>query len=447
MINKNNYESWFLDYHEGTLPAEKVAELFLFLEQNPILKEEFDAFENIKLTDDLTDVFPAKDFLKKTVVDESNVQQFLIAELEGDLNADELKALHDFIAIHKQFETDKLLYAKTKLAHEAEVFPDKELLKKISIEETNTQQLLIAELEGDLTTAEQKQLDKIVAAQPELQRDRTLYSKTKVTADTGIKYPNKGELKKTVSLFANRSLIYTISIAASILLFLGIYFYSNQEINPKGDGAIAVIDDKDSGVKNNTTNSQNSSDTASQKEEQVVPSEAVKAPSSKWFAQQNNQDIRNQLHPNNKKQKEQINIEQKAPEQNVAQQTPQQKQDELNTNVPEENIVAHNNNPSQIKEVGNEAKTTLIIQQPAAASPPTLANAVTTLASEKFAQLTDNEFFDSKNKNKKLKALTWAVNKIGGKKVKMETEYDASDKVAAVNVTGSGFSIEHTSGF
>lgn len=451
MINKNNYESWFLDYYEGALPAERVAELFLFLEQHPHLKEEFDAFENIKLTDDLTDVFPAKDFLKKTLVDESNVQQFLIAELEGDLNADELKALHDFIATHKQFETDKMLYAKTKLADDPMLFPNKEELKKTPLVAANIEQLLIAELEGDLTAVEQKRLNEIVAAQPELQRDRKLYLKTKVTADASIKYPNKGELKKTVSLFGNRSLIYTISIAASILLFLGIYFYANQEINPKGDGSIAVVD-KDGSVKDSSpvpgrgVRGEAKNDTVSQKVGQVVPAEVIEAPSAKSFAEEKSStkhtDKRSPL-PGRK-----AGGEAKTPEQNMAQQNPQQKKEELNTNVPEENIVALNNNPSQVKEVDNESKTTLIIQQSAADNPPTLANAVTSLASEKFAQLTDNEFFnDAKSPNKKLKALTWAVNKIGGKKVKMQTEYDAGDKVAAVNVTGKGFSIEHTSGF
>jgi tellurite resistance protein len=444
MINKNNYESWFLDYYEGTLPAERVADLFLFLEQHPDLKEEFDAFENIKLTDDLTDVFPAKDFLKKTVVDQSNVQQFLIAELEGDLSADELKALHDFIAANKQFEADKLLYTKTKLADEAEVFPDKELLKKISQEVINTQQLLIAELEGDINPSEQKQLDKIVATHPEFERDRTLYSKTKLTADVSIKYPNKGELKKTVSLFGNRSLIYTISIAASILLFLGLYFYANQEINPNGNGAVAVVGDKDSSVKDNGSNIQNPNDTVTQK--QVVPAENVKTLSSKAFAQQN--ETKGKL-PSKRSPllRRGAGGEAKSPEQNVAQQNPQQKKEELNTNALEQNPVAENNNSSQQNVAANEPKTIIIVQQPIAANQPSLANEVSNLAADKLSQLTNSEFFDSKSKNKKLKALTWAVNKIGGSKVKMDTQYDADDQVAAVNVSGSGFSIEHTNGF
>ena len=48
-INSHNYESWFLDYFERNLTAQQEKELFLFLDENPTLKEEFEAFENISL--------------------------------------------------------------------------------------------------------------------------------------------------------------------------------------------------------------------------------------------------------------------------------------------------------------------------------------------------------------------------------------------------------------
>ena len=49
LINKNNYEAFFLDYYEGNLTTEQVAELLLFIEQHPEHKEEFESFENISL--------------------------------------------------------------------------------------------------------------------------------------------------------------------------------------------------------------------------------------------------------------------------------------------------------------------------------------------------------------------------------------------------------------
>ncbi|MEO8150077.1 MAG: hypothetical protein ABI723_20740 [Bacteroidia bacterium] len=464
MINKSNYESWFLDYHEGTLPAEQVAELFLFLEQHPELLEEFDAFENIKLTDDLTDVFPNKAFLKKAEINADNVQQFLIAELEGDLTADEQKALNDFIAANKQFEKDKLLYSKTKLGDEAEVFPGKELLKKIPEETVTAQPLLIAELEGDINPAEQKRLNTIVAANPELERDRTLYSKAKLVADASIKYPNKGELKKAISMFGNRNLIYTISIAASILLFLGIYFYSSQEINPAGNNSVAVVNDKNNSGNHPAKENQKSNDSVNQNSVQsTIHGDEIKTPALKSYTEEKKnpnknqeQQVANDVKKKHEKkgQQEQIQNNQNTPEQNVAQQqNPQPKQEPVN-NLPQQvpvvqNPVAQNNTPDNQNTVAPKTSTENNNPSMALSQPVTVKEAASQFANEKLARLTGNDDFmdPGKKKNKKLDMLTWAVNKIGGKKVKIQTTYDADDKVADVNVTGSGFSIEHVKGF
>ena len=43
-IDKNNYEAFFLDYHEGNLSPQEVADLYLFLSQYPELKKEFEDF-------------------------------------------------------------------------------------------------------------------------------------------------------------------------------------------------------------------------------------------------------------------------------------------------------------------------------------------------------------------------------------------------------------------
>lgn len=51
-INSHNYEAFFLDYHEGNLSPQQVADLLLFLEQHPGLKQDFDSFENIRLDND-----------------------------------------------------------------------------------------------------------------------------------------------------------------------------------------------------------------------------------------------------------------------------------------------------------------------------------------------------------------------------------------------------------
>ena len=51
-INLNNYEAFFLDYCEKRLSAVEVAELILFLEHHPELRSELEEYEEIRLTEE-----------------------------------------------------------------------------------------------------------------------------------------------------------------------------------------------------------------------------------------------------------------------------------------------------------------------------------------------------------------------------------------------------------
>ena len=49
-IDKNNYEALLIDYLDGTLNAVQEAALWLFLEEHPELREEFEGLADVKLT-------------------------------------------------------------------------------------------------------------------------------------------------------------------------------------------------------------------------------------------------------------------------------------------------------------------------------------------------------------------------------------------------------------
>ena len=66
-INRNNYEAFLIDFLDGTLDAVLVAELMLFLEANPDIREEFDGIEDVSLESQNIH-FTEKDFLKKTEI-------------------------------------------------------------------------------------------------------------------------------------------------------------------------------------------------------------------------------------------------------------------------------------------------------------------------------------------------------------------------------------------
>lgn len=129
-IDRSNYEGWFLDYHEGNLKAEQVAELFLFLQLHPELQREFDAFVDMKVTptDELN--FDNKESLKRDLITIGNFNYYLIGEIENNLSIDEKAKLNEFLKRNLELERDRLLYRHTILKEDIIVFKDKISLKK-----------------------------------------------------------------------------------------------------------------------------------------------------------------------------------------------------------------------------------------------------------------------------------------------------------------------------
>ena len=136
-INKNNYEAFFLDYHEGRLsPSEKEA-VDRFIKENPGYYEEFKNFENITLdTPDMQ--YPFKDTLKKpNVLDQQETTFFeekCIARFEGNLSPEETSEFDEELKndTHKKLVYDTV--TKTKLTPDTTIqCPDKSSLKKTPV--------------------------------------------------------------------------------------------------------------------------------------------------------------------------------------------------------------------------------------------------------------------------------------------------------------------------
>ena len=132
-INRENYEVWFLDYADGNLNEQQVADLMLFLVQNPDLKEELEEdFGEVALQAEPIAV-PNKEEFKQEVVaiTAANYEDFLVAELEGELSSDELVALQAFLKQNPAFQQDRVLFQKTRIQPDLSVrYTDKQGLKR-----------------------------------------------------------------------------------------------------------------------------------------------------------------------------------------------------------------------------------------------------------------------------------------------------------------------------
>lgn len=122
--------AFFVDYFDNELNENEVKLLFDFLDDNPDLKDEFDEFENFTLEEQETN-FENKASLKRHI-DKNNIEDYIIAGLEGILDISDKKEYTDFIAENGLYTTTIERYKRTILPQENIVYPNKKSLKQKS---------------------------------------------------------------------------------------------------------------------------------------------------------------------------------------------------------------------------------------------------------------------------------------------------------------------------
>ncbi|WP_372774479.1 hypothetical protein [Mangrovibacterium sp.] len=125
-INRSNYESFFIDYIDGTLPDDLVNDFLDFLGNNPDLAEELKAVSSMKLPDESV-IFDQKQQLYRTKSNTLEDFDFhAVAFLEGDLNEQQKQAfLNDVAADNAKLQSLQVLQ-KMRLHPEPQfIFPNK----------------------------------------------------------------------------------------------------------------------------------------------------------------------------------------------------------------------------------------------------------------------------------------------------------------------------------
>ncbi len=242
-INRDNYEAYFLDYHEGQLSPEMVEEVKAFVALNPELGEAFYEFEAVTLTGEPEIIFDKKSSLKKNqvittaMVNELNFEEFMISETEGLLSPVQMASLDEFIQLNPQFEKDRRLFALAHLPAENDIiYKAKRSLKQkaIPVGEITAETFetfMARELENDLSSEETLQFAEFMKYNPQLDEDRQLYKHTVLEPETGIVFEGKNRLKHSVTQ-VRRLVYYTLSVAASLALIMSVYFLLNRNDIP-----------------------------------------------------------------------------------------------------------------------------------------------------------------------------------------------------------------------
>lgn len=136
-INRNNYESFFLDYIENRLSEDELDALHLFLEQNPDLLQQLKDYEPVFLSKENSTTFEEKEFLKKGAdsqtkkIDQHNYKQYFIRYHEGALSSKEIAELESFVGDNDALQRELKLFGHTFLQTDNAIeFDDKRSLKK-----------------------------------------------------------------------------------------------------------------------------------------------------------------------------------------------------------------------------------------------------------------------------------------------------------------------------
>jgi hypothetical protein len=148
-IDRENYGSYFIDYFDGQLDPQGVAELMLFLEQHPDLKEEFESYDLPCLDPDHTCKYELRDQLKKSIIPfgseirEDNYIQYVFDDTEGLLDAPTKSKLTVFLRNNPSLACESELLKLCRLEPVTIPFKNKEILKRTLVARISTQRVLV----------------------------------------------------------------------------------------------------------------------------------------------------------------------------------------------------------------------------------------------------------------------------------------------------------------
>ena len=188
IINRNNYESYLVDFAEGVLSKELVPEMERFLLLNPDIKEEFDLF-NDGLMDEFSIEFPEKNRLKQIplkIADASSkeFQHFCVAYVEGWMTEQEKSVFEKAIQKDLVKEQELKLFQQSILPDVLIGFDEKVLLKpneqNPKITQENFESYCIGCVEGWLNQKQMIALNNYVMLETKRRSTLEFYKKLKL---------------------------------------------------------------------------------------------------------------------------------------------------------------------------------------------------------------------------------------------------------------------------
>ncbi len=222
-INLHNYEAFLIDYLDGKLNGTAVAELRAFVFANPQLQIDLNDLDLPSFADEVVSIDFKEDLKKNTSFIED---EELINYLENNLPEVDRKAVELKLLNNKSLVEKLEAYKKTILQKEEIVLNSKNSLYKTE-NDLVLNDIALTYVEGQLNPSDKLKFEKELKTNTVLQKEVSLYKKTKLEVEVSVVFPDKEALKKEARIIALFNFRTVASIAAAILLIIGLAFVFN----------------------------------------------------------------------------------------------------------------------------------------------------------------------------------------------------------------------------
>ncbi|MEO6302234.1 MAG: hypothetical protein ABIP51_03570 [Bacteroidia bacterium] len=222
-INLHNYEAFLIDYLDGNLSETAIAELKALILANPQLDIDLNNLDLPVFTSDDTKI-DFKNDLKKQ--DTFNEDEELINYLENNLPEVARKAFELMLLSNKDLAKRLSTYQKTVLSFDESLSIAKTTLYKIE-DDLILSNTALAYTEDQLSIADKLSFEKELKTNMILQKELASFQKVKLQVDNTIVFSDKEALKKETKVIALFSFRTVASLAAAILLLIGLAFVFN----------------------------------------------------------------------------------------------------------------------------------------------------------------------------------------------------------------------------
>lgn len=132
IINRHNYEEYFILYMDNELSNEERRQVEDFVQRHPDLKEELDLLFQYKIQPDTNIVFEGKEELMihngYASISLANYEEWLTMYIDNELSSQQRTEIEDFVAAHPQIKKEFEILQWTRLQPEEIIFTDKESL-------------------------------------------------------------------------------------------------------------------------------------------------------------------------------------------------------------------------------------------------------------------------------------------------------------------------------